>query len=70
MKNTCRYHYQNLDDMIYSSSDNRAKQTQIGNFGSFLPFIPLKVKILKNEKICWRYHHFTNVHQKSQAYDA
>ena len=53
MKNICRYHYQNLDDMIYSSSDNRAKQTQIGNFRSFLPFIPLKttkIKISKNEK--------------------
>ena len=38
----------------------------------FLPFIPLKppkIKILKNEKICWRYHHFTHVHQKSQSYD-
>ena len=58
--------------MVYSSSDNRAKQTQIGNFRSFLPFIPLKtakIKILKNEKIYWRYHHFTHVHQKSQSYD-
>ena len=58
--------------MIYSSLDNRAKQTQIGDFRSFLPFIPLKapkIKILKNEKNCWRYHHFTNVHQKSQSYD-
>ena len=24
---------------------------------------------MKNEKICWRYHHFTHVHQKSQSYD-
>ena len=58
--------------MIYSSSDNRAKQTQIGNFRSFLAFIPLKtpkIKILKNKKICWRYHHFTHVHQKSQSYN-
>ena len=58
--------------MIYSFSDNRARQTQIGNFRSFLPFIPLKapkIKILKNEKICWRYHHFTHVHQKLQPYD-
>ena len=40
--------------------------------GHFLPFIPLKtpkIKILKNEKICWRYHHFTLVHQKPQSYD-
>ena len=58
--------------MIYSSSDNRAKQTQIGNFRSFLPFIPLKapkIKILKNEKICWRYHHFRHVQQKWQSRD-
>ena len=58
--------------MIYISSDNNVKQTQIGNFRSFLPFIPLKIpkiKILKNEKICWRYHHFAHVLQKSQSYD-
>ena len=58
--------------MIYSFSDNRAKQTQIGNFRSFFPFNPLKtpkIKILKNEKICWRYHHFTYVDQNSQSYD-
>ena len=24
---------------------------------------------MKNEKICWRYHHFAHVHQKSQSYD-
>ena len=38
----------------------------------FCPFTPLKtskIKILKNEKICWRYHHFTHVYQKSQSYD-
>ena len=23
----------------------------------------------ENEKICWRYHHFTHVHQKAQQYD-
>ena len=28
-----------------------------------------KIKILKNEKISWRYHHFINVYQKSQSYD-
>ena len=27
------------------------------------------MKILKNEKICWRYHHFTHMYQKSQSYD-
>ena len=38
----------------------------------FYPFTPLKtpkIKILKNEKICWRYHHFRHVYQKSQSYD-
>ena len=40
--------------------------------GQFLPFYHPKnpkVKILKNEKICWRYHHFTPVYQKSESYD-
>ena len=41
MENTCRYHYQN-HDMIYNCSDNRATQTQIDNFSSYLPFTPLK----------------------------
>ena len=39
--------------------------------GHFLPFYRLKmpkIKILKNEKICWRYY-FTHVYQKSQSYD-
>ena len=40
--------------------------------GHFLPIIPLKnpkIKIFKNGKIYWRYHHFTHVHHKSQSYD-
>ena len=48
----------------------RAKYTEFGNFRSFFvllsPKTP-KIKILKNEKICWRYHHFTHVYQKSQS---
>ena len=31
-----------------------------------MPFYPTKkpqIKILKNEKICWRYHHFANVYK-------
>ena len=42
----------------------RAKHTEIGTFRSILPFYNLKtpkIKILKCEKICWGYHHFTNV---------
>ena len=68
-KNTCRYHYQNLDDMIYSSWDIEQNILKLVILGHFLPFYPLKtpkIKILKNEKICWRYHHFTHVYQKSQ----
>ena len=40
--------------------------------GQFLPFYSLKiskVKILKNQKICSRYHHFTHMYQISQSYD-
>ena len=40
--------------------------------GHFLPFVPLKsqkIKLLKNGKICRKYHHFTHVHQKLQSYD-
>ena len=35
----------------------------------FYPLQTLKIKILKNENICCRYHHFTDVYQKSQSYD-
>ena len=71
-KNTCRYHYQNLDDMIYSSWDIEQNIQKLVILCHFLPFYPLqtpKIKILINEKICWRYHHFTHVYQKSQSYD-
>ena len=70
-KNTSRYHYQNLDDMICSSWDIEQNKLKL-ILGHFLPFTHLKttkIKILKNEKICWRYHHFIHVHQKSQSYD-
>ena len=52
----CRYHYQNLDDMIHSSWDIEQNKLKLVVLGLFLPFIPLKtpnIKILKNEKICW-----------------
>ena len=49
------------------------KHTEIGNFSSFFARPPPpkhpKIKILKNENICWRYHYFTHVYQKSQSYD-
>ena len=71
-KNTCRYHYQNLNDMIYSSWDIELNILKLVISGHFLPFYPLKtpkIKILKNKKISWRYHHFTHVYQKSQSHD-
>ena len=58
--------------MIYSSWDIEQNKLKLVILGHFLPFIPLKtpkIKILINEKICWRYHHFTYEHQKSQSYD-
>ena len=60
--------------MIWSTSswDIEQNRLKLAILGHFLPFIPLntpKIKILKNEKICWRYHHFTHVHQKLQSYD-
>ena len=30
---------------------------------------PEKSDFWKNEKICWRYHHFTHVYQKPQLYE-
>ena len=38
----------------------------------FCPFNPLtaqKIKIKKNEKNNWRYHHFTHVYQKLLSHD-
>ena len=39
-KNTCRYHYQNLDDMIYSSWDTEQNILKLVILGHFLPFNP------------------------------
>ena len=52
-KNACRYHYQNLDDMIYSSWDMEQNIPKLVILGHFLPLYPLKttkIKILKNQK--------------------
>ena len=45
-KNTCRYHYQNLDDMIYSSWDIEQNILKLVNLGHFFPFYlpPLKTQ--------------------------
>ena len=53
--------------MIYSSWDIEQNILKLVILGHILPFYPLKptkIKIFKNEKISWRYHHFTHVHQK------
>ena len=39
------------------------------NLKKQIPLKTPKIKILKHEKLCWRYNHFTHVHQKSQSYD-
>ena len=41
-KNTCRYHYQNLDDMIYSSWDIEQNILILVILGHLLPFYPHK----------------------------
>ena len=59
-------------NMIYSSWDMEQNILKLVILGHLLPFHPHKnpkIKILKNENICWRYHHFTHVYQKSQSYD-
>ena len=50
--------------MIYRSWDIEQNMLKLVTLDHFLPFNPLKTpktKLLKNEKICWRYHHFTCV---------
>ena len=68
----CRYNYRNLHDMIYGYWDieqNILKYVILGHFLLFYPLKTPKIKILKTEKIYWKYHHFTNVYQKSQSND-
>ena len=53
----------NLDYMIYSSWN---KECDYGTF-SALSSTPKKPKNQNLKKNCWRYHHFTQVHQKPQS---
>ena len=46
-KDTCRYHYQNLDDMIYSSWDIEQSILNLVILGHFLSFYPQKPPKLK-----------------------
>ena len=59
----------NENHMMYGSIDMDHDRPNFLSFWAiFCPFTPLttlKIKILKNEKKAWRYHHFTQVCQKS-----
>ena len=49
----CKYHYQNLNDIIYSSWDIEQNILKLVILGHFLPFYPLKtpkIKIFKKQK--------------------
>ena len=49
-KNNCRYHYQNLDDIIYSSWDIEQNILKSVILGHFLPFYPLNPRNQNFEK--------------------
>ena len=74
-KNNWRYyHFTCINDsyMMYGSSDMECNRQNFLSFWSiFWPFIPLqpeKSKFWKTEKWTWRYHHFTQLYQKSWSY--
>ena len=63
----------NHDHMLYCSWDMACDRCNcyFSFWAIFCPFTPLttqKIKILKKWKNTWRYHHFTQVHQKSWSY--
>ena len=47
-KNTCRYHYQNLNDMIYSSWDIEQNRLKLVILSHFFPFDPPKISKNQN----------------------
>ena len=59
----------NQDHMMYGSWDMKFNRQNffviLGNFLSFYPPNTLKNENIKNVKNHWRYHHFTQVYQKS-----
>ena len=58
----------NGNHMMYGSWDMEHDTEYFVIFECFCPFTRLtnrKIKILKTEKNTWRYHHFTQVYQKS-----
>ena len=73
-KNTCGYHYESIDDMIYSSWDKEQNILKLVILGHFLPFYPPPSKNPKNQnfekwKNLLKIYHFTHEYQKSQSYD-
>ena len=71
-KNTCRYHYQNLDDIIYSSWDIEQNILTLVILGHFLPFYPFKNPKNQNfekRKNLLEISSFYTCVPKSQSYD-
>ena len=66
-KNTCRYHYQSLDDIIYRSSDIEHNILKLVILGYFLPFYPPKNSINQNFEKMKNFtgKTFTHVYQKN-----
>ena len=74
-KNTWRYHYftpvyQKSRWMIYSPWDIECNRLKLVIMVILCPppWKPKKSKFGKNEKNCWRYHHFTKLYLKPQSY--
>ena len=62
----------NENHMIYGSWDMKCDEQNFlyfwTSFCSFTPIMTRKIKFWKTEKNTWRYHHFTQVYQKSWSY--
>ena len=55
----------NHNHMLYFPKTWRVTDvTFIFHFCPFAPLMAQKIKILKDEKNSWRYHHFTHAYQK------
>ena len=75
-RNAQKYHhftqvYHNDNHMMYGSWDMKQDRQNLSSFwATFCPLTPLKAtKFLKKwKKKAWRYHHSTQVHQKSWSY--
>ena len=75
-RNAQKYHhftqvYHNDNHMMYGSWDMKQDRQNLSSFwATFCPLTPLKTtKFLKKwKKKAWRYHHSTQVHQKSWSY--